>query len=160
MATPVQLSNPAMPRLSAPLVDAVTGEITPPWHRLLIGMWQRLGGGKFGQTDSVYFQLTEQGFVGVYRLADDSLIGLLIVSGTKGGPVDVQTLNTSPFLFGSTTSGVLTISSGKVELSRAEGTFYLFGLLGGTVTLLNGDFVRVSWEDQAPTVAFFEEVEQ
>lgn len=151
----VQLTNPAMPRLQAPLVDIVTGEITPPWHRLLIGLWQRLGGGQFGQGQSVYFQINQDGFVGVYRLDNNALIGLLVLEGSKGGPVEIQELTVSPFVFASTTTGVLTASSGKFELSRDDSHFYQLGLIGGAATILNGDFARISWQDQPPVVVFF-----
>lgn len=74
-----------------------------------------------------------------------------------GATAAVQGGVTTPFVFSAQIAGSLQIDQGKVEVSRDSGvTYYPVSLLGGTVPVLFGDKVRLTWfSTVTPTVVFF-----
>lgn len=66
------------------------------------------------------------------------------------GPVQ-QTLGSSPFVYTAPQSGVVTVTSGEVELTR-QGITQVVSLTGGHVRVSAGDVVTVIWFQTVPTV--------
>lgn len=135
------------------------GSITEPWHRLLSGMWKRLGGSFLQDGNAAFIEQTsiDAGAPLTVKSAvtGQPIGGLVITTGT-GGPAQPQVLGASPFIFTAATSGVLVVFGAQVELSRNGITFYPVGLTGGSPLVLVGDKIRVTWfTAQAPTVTFF-----
>lgn len=74
-----------------------------------------------------------------------------------GGTPSASAPSTSPFLFVPSIAGTLQINQGEVEVSRNGGvTYYTVSLTGGSIPLLFGDQVRISWfSTTIPTAEFF-----
>lgn len=152
MSNPVPV-YPAFPRLGTPFVDS-NGNISIPWYRLLISIWQQIGGGK-NSAASVYLGIADDGSLTAYSSIDGSVIGPIEVSGGVPAPAQPQTLSTSPFVFEAQEPGTLVVGSGKLELERSPDPYRLVGLVGGAVPVLIGDLVRVTWTSLAPPTVFY-----
>src|ERR1700761_154129 len=98
--SPPQIS---MPLLSTPLVDAASGVVTPPWHRVLIELFKRLGGSQANTPSGVYFQLNAGGQIVVYSVATNAIIGVLSLTGGVAPPVEpIVLVPPSPEIFKAT----------------------------------------------------------
>lgn len=153
-----QTSHQAFPQLSGPIVDA-GGMASLPLARLLISMWQKLGGSltTVQNTAIITQQPTSAGAPLQAVAPDGTALGtLFLTSDINGGPAQAQTLAASPFVLGVTTKiGTVVVSSGKVELSRDGGTTWLLvSLVGGAVPKLSADLIRVTWFGDPPAVTF------
>ena len=146
-------SQQAMPEVSTAFVND-NGIITEPWHRLLIGLWQKWGGGLSSAVSTAYLAITANGGLNILASRDNSFIGKLAVQPTKGQPETVVAIVGSPFEYTVPQLGTLLVESGLVEVSRS-GTFYTAGLAGGCFTLDPLDVVRITWYSAAPKAVFF-----
>lgn len=145
------LQYTAMPRLDAPLVELTTGNITRPWQRLLISLFNKTGGSTSQLTTVVYLQADSHG-IGVYNALTGQFLGYLVLENNDGGPAQVLVPGASPFVYTPGASGLLTVAGGELELSRAGSPFGLVGLQGGGLRLLGKDSARVTWfGPDAPT---------
>lgn len=144
-----------MPYANAPLVNG-EGVIQDYWYRFLHALFVKLGGTQ-SLTQQQTYVVNGPGGLQVYSSATGQLLGTLVSSGTKGAPAVAQVVGPSPWTFQALVAGVLIVESGQVELSRDGTTFYICGLAGAPVPLLNGDSVRVTYYDAAPKVTFLPE---
>lgn len=149
----------SFPQLSQPIVDE-NGYASLPLTRLLITMWQKLGGALTTVQNTALVQQASVG-AGAPLTATNAQTGapigtILLTDDLAGGPAQPQSLGASPFEFEATDKiGTLVVSSGQVEISRDAGaTWYIAGLAGSALPLLSGDLARVTWFNSAPTVVF------
>lgn len=149
----------AFPQLQEPFVNP-DGTLATAWYRLLIGMYKRLGGSGLAQPNAAYIAQAPTGAgapLAVYSSFDNSLIGILYLQNTGGGPVQIIDLSSgSPVVFQALEDGTLFCFTGKLEVSRDSGlNWSLVGLTGGAVPLLKGDEARISWTTSPPQAAYF-----
>lgn len=145
-----------VPKLDTPVVNP-DGTVTWAWYRLMIAIWQRVG----GQTVSTPTA------VAVSQAASGGLQGTIVATGKSvpivsqgpllpGQPAQPQAPSASPFLFVASDAGTLLTDSGKAEISRDGGvTWYQVSLVGCAIPMLPEDQVRVSWFGaEAPTITY------
>ncbi len=141
------------PKTSTPFVDE-NRILTGPWPRLLISLWQKVGGAAATTASSLYLLLSNNVVV-VYSAANGAKVGDMAVANLPGGIPVPQVLGLSPFVFKCTQQGTLAIDSGQVELSRNSGlTWYTVSLVGGAIPIQNGDWCRVTWYKTPPSVVY------
>lgn len=139
MTTPAtsSSSNPSstnIPRLNAPFVDQ-DGIIEKPWLRLLIGMYNKLGG---TSPDPPF------------------------VLNTAGGTPANVLLNGNPQLYAAPGSGMVVVwGADLVEFNR-NNIWYVVsnvgtGISGGAIPMTTGDRIRVTWllTNASPTITWF-----
>lgn len=148
----------AFPQLQEPFVNP-DGTLAAAWYRLLVGMYRRLGGSGLAQPNAAYIAQAPVGAgapLAVYSSFDNSLIGILFLQNTGGGPAIPLVLGASPFVYPAPADGTVFCFSGKLEVSRdGELTWHQVGLTGGAVPVLKGDVVRISWSTIAPEAVYF-----
>ena len=129
-------SNPSstnIPRLNAPFVDQ-DGIIEKPWLRLLIGMYNKLG----GTSPNPPFVLNTPG----------------------SPPVNIQ-LNANPQIYAAPGSGMIIVwGADWVEFARG-GNWYTVSevgtsVSGGAIPMSTGDEIRVTWTpgNAPPTITW------
>lgn len=145
--------NAAFPgKTGAPLVDS-NGNITQPWYRMLLTLWQRVGGSSV--VNENFYYIDNSGGSPVIVNPQGTSGGTIPTSGGAGGPAQPQVLGASPWTYAATQAGSLVVDAGKVQVSRDGGvSWYSVGYLGGMVRLLAGDQAKVSWVGDPPVVAF------
>ena len=144
------------PRLNYEFVDEQR-KLAIPWYKLLITLWQRSGGSFIPTSGSVILQNTLGGIQAV-DATSGTILGYVNLTAAVGGPAQPQVLGASPFTFVAVGPGTVVVYGGEVEVSRNAGvTWYSVTLNGGSVPLLLGDRIRVTWFDPAnpPVVTFF-----
>ena len=118
-------SNPSstnIPRLNTPFVDQ-DGIIEKPWLRLLIGMYNKLGG--------------------------TSLTPPFVLNTPGGTPASIQ-LNANPQIYTAPGSGMVIVwGADWVEFAR-DGNWYTVSkvgtsISGGAIPMTTGDEIRVTW---------------
>ena len=135
----------AFPYLDTPFVDEHQ-RITIPWYRFLIALWKATGG-SIPITSSVYLQQVGTQIV-AYNTSTNAPIGVLVTSGTPGGPDSAIAVGASPFVYSPPGSGTVVVYSGQVELTRDAGANWaLIGLSGGAVPVLKDDEIRITYTD-------------
>jgi|SRR5215469_8832712 len=141
-----------VPPYDSAFVYPNTGIVQRNWYWFLLQLW-RACGGSFNQiSQSSFLQQVD-----IYESSTGKFLGKIISSNTKGTPAEPQTLNTSPFTFTADSLGMLAVYGGDVQFSRDGGaTYYPIGLTGGSIFMLNGDMVQVTWfSTTPPTVTWF-----
>lgn len=140
------------------MVDPETGLLAVPWYRLLIGLWQRLGGNTNAFPSAVYGQQVGQ-TVNLFNAQTGEPIGPGPISFGVLSPLPeaAQVVGTSPTTLTMTEPGMLVISGGsQTEVRRPPGAFVVASLTGGALWLLAGDQVRLTWfAGPAPTATLF-----
>lgn len=146
------------PQLDTPAIDLATGAWTPPWYRVLISLWQKLGGSKSSLPASTFLQQAGTSVV-AFNALDGSQIGSgpLAFGKVNGLAMETLLVGASPATLVATSSGTLVISGGgQVEISRPPGPFILASLVGGVLPVIGGDSVRLTYfSGPAPTAHFF-----
>ena len=146
------------PQITIPKLDAALvlpgGQITPPWHRLLIDMWRRLGGSTVSTVNAIYLALVG-GAVEAFEASTSEVLGVVPIIGGKGPGAAIELHpGASPFVYSPNAPGSLVVSSGQVTLSR--GTASLVGSLsGGSFFMVQGDSAQIVWFASPPQVYFF-----
>ncbi len=156
MANPANFPNPGADKQGFPQDLQICWEnlvLRDVWRYFFYSIWQRLGAGVVAIADAIYF------FLGLNAKGEAVLFMQPVLGG--GAPVQipftvsvsppaVQSLVVSPWIFTAPQSGLLTVSGGRLEMSRDGGVnWYLVGLVGGALTLHHGDAARVSWFNPA-----------
>lgn len=160
MSDPATLhqSYTAFPRLDTPFVNA-DGTIAQAWQRLLIDMFRRQGGSSPAAPNAVYIQQAPVGAgapLAAYKASDNSLIGVLFLQNTGGGPAIPVVTASSPTVITAASDGTLVASSGLIEVSRDSGvTWYQVSLVGGALSMLKTDKARISWFSATPPVVVY-----
>lgn len=153
MAAPASNTTP-FPKLNSPLVDG-NGNITHPWQRLLIALWQKTGGSGTLPNSSTYVAPIGGSNFGVFDAVTGTLLGVITTVSPSGAAAQPVSVSASPFVFTSAGIGTLVMESGQVEISRDHGATYFIGsLTGGFVPLLVGDKVRVTYYNSVPKITF------
>jgi hypothetical protein len=154
-------SGTALPEFNSRLVTE-DDTVSIPWSRFFIALWQKTGGSIVTVAGTTLIQQVGNLFelFGVSGGTSLTYLATLLTPKSFGAAVQVQTLAASPFTYTATVGGTLVVFSGQVELSRDSGAnWYMVGLTGGAIPMLNGDRVRVTWFESGvanrPTVTFF-----
>lgn len=145
------------PRLNTPFVNE-DRTVALVWGRFLDGLYLRAGGSNLANPNTVYISQAPVGVgapLAVYNALDGTLIGILYLQNTGGGPAMVEIPGLSPFGLVTALDGTLIVSSGKVEISRDAGaTWFVSSLVGGALPMLKNDHARVSWTQAVPQITF------
>ena len=152
------ISQQPFPKLDAPFIDDV-GNVSRPWYRFLISLWQRTGAGFVVTASTVVIQLSAvTGQLQAYLAQTGEFLGNVAASDLPGGAVQKVVPGASPYIFTCLTAGTLVVFGAQVEWSRDGGaTWYLVTLQGGPIPILLNDLVRLTWYNVAtpPSVEFF-----
>lgn len=156
-----------MPRLNTPLVDPGTGYLTTPWYRVFVTLLRRTGCIGAGDAQSAGVPSIQNGVVlgqdqegaglpvSAYNAADGTFLGQIQLGTESGGAAQPQAVGLSPWTFTAALPGVLVLDSGKTEVSRDGGSnYWLASLVGGGLSVVKGDLVRVTYLQAVPTAVF------
>lgn len=147
----------AFPKLTTPVVNE-NQQLNPAWHRFLLGIYTRLGGSTLAAPNATYISqapVSAGAPLGVYDAVTGSLIGVISLQNTGGGPVIHEAPAISPLVVVALTDGTLVADSGKLEVSRDSGVSWLqVSLVGGALSMLKNDQARISWTKGLPLVSF------
>jgi hypothetical protein len=151
---PQKLGFSPVPQLGTPLVDS-NGNISIPWYRFILNLWQTIGGLGQQVTSAVYLSVTN-GVVSAFQSLGGVLLGTIIFTKSRGSPAIPLVLGASPFIYIAPVSGSLLVYGGQLEMSRDNAvTWYPVGLTGGALRMLFDDQARVTWFGAAaPPVVF------
>lgn len=148
---------PTIPQVVQPLV-LPDGTITQPWLRLLISLVTKTGAGVNAPT-TVFLTSVANGVISAFSAGTNGLIGTLFTDSQflakVGLPARELAPAISPFVYAAVSRGSLVVESGQVEFSRDNGvTWYIAGLTGGMIPMLNKDQVRVTWYNAIPKITW------
>lgn len=145
-----------LPHFQHPFVDP-GGQLTQPWYRILVEIWRRLGGSQANTPGTLYVQIDPNGNIGLYNVQNNEEVGILpVIPLTPPAVVPIPILGASPFIYKSDSIGSIVFDSGAVDISRDSGiTWYTGFKVGGAMLIGNGDWVRFTWFESSPVVAFF-----
>lgn len=142
------------PKLDSAIADP-NGQISIPWYRLLITLWNRAGGAVPANLLSATAYVSLVGtLIDVFRNSDGAKLGTVQLDVSTGGVAVAQTVGASPWTFTAPKCGTLVVDSGQVELARGLGSFWTVGLAGGAIPVMAADRVRITYYRTTPTVAF------
>lgn len=145
----------AFPQLGTEFVDQ-NREITIPWYRLLIQLWRLAGGSQIPIAQAVFFLLIAPGEIEAVSV-DSGPVGLLQLQNQPGETAVPQALGSSPTVFSTAVTGMLSVFAGRSDLSRDAGAnYYPISLTGAAIPMLKGDQVKISWVGaNKPTVVWW-----
>lgn len=156
----------AMPRLDTPISDPETGLVTIPWYRVFVDFFNRTGAGVISSINSALVTQTPGQPVKVVTPSGNEILTITVPGGSSNFTVETTTMSgggrvalvpgASPWVWQNpTTVGLLIVADAQVEFSRDGVTYDLWNLMGGTVRMLVGDRVRLTWFGPATPKAIF-----
>lgn len=149
---PVTPKGQQFPKLDSPIIDE-HGNVSIPWYRFFISLWQRTGGSTFPA--NIVTLVLSAGSLPILALSSTmKILGQLFT--TTGGMPQALAPGASPFVWQAPGCGFVVVESGKVEISRGGVSWYQASVVGGEFVLVQGDFIRLTWYGaDAPKVTFF-----
>ena len=155
---PPNVVQQPFPRLNTPLVND-DGTPSFGWYRLLISLWQKLGGNASNTAAAVYLQTDSSGNVDAYAGATGKLLGIVPLGDVVGGPVQPVAPTVSGMTYKAAVSGILIVFGARVDVSRDGLNYYPCSLTGGQITLQRNDIAKITWFSAAPPqLSFFPSV--
>lgn len=150
-------NNPGPPPLQSSKISEDDGNVTYPWSRWFLLIWNLVGGGMVPVQNPVVLRLITPDELGAYSAATGELLGIIPLENQPGGAAQPVAITGSPQVFTAPGDGTLVVFAAKVELSRDNGvTWYIVTLNGGAVPMLMNDQVRVTWfSTEPPTITYF-----